>query len=91
MAPAGHRGDDVDLFETVKAVSLEFCPQIGVSIPVGKDSLSMRTTWKENGAERQVIAPLSLIISAFAPVPGRAPQRDAPACRATRAWKPICC
>ncbi len=68
MAPAGHRGADVDLFETVKAISLEFCPQIGVSIPVGKDSLSMRTTWKENGAERQVIAPLSLIISAFAPV-----------------------
>ena len=68
MAPAGHRGADVDLFETVKAVALEFCPQIGVSIPVGKDSLSMRTTWKENGADKQVIAPLSLIISAFAPV-----------------------
>jgi phosphoribosylformylglycinamidine synthase len=68
MAAAGHRGADVELFETVEAVALEFCPALGVSIPVGKDSLSMRTKWTEHGKEKQVIAPLSLIVTAFAPV-----------------------
>ncbi|MEY3200672.1 MAG: Phosphoribosylformylglycinamidine synthase, partial [Pseudomonadota bacterium] len=68
MAAAGHRGEDAALFETVKAVALEFCPAIGVGIPVGKDSLSMKTAWQENGESRQVIAPLSLIVTAFAPV-----------------------
>ncbi len=68
MAAAGHRGEDAQLFETVKAVGLEFCPELGVSIPVGKDSLSMKTTWQEDGDAKQVVAPLSLIVSAFAPV-----------------------
>ena len=66
MAAAGHRGEDAALFETVKAVALEFCPAIGVGIPVGKDSLSMKTSWTENGEARQVVAPLSLIVTAFA-------------------------
>ncbi|MBI3041368.1 MAG: phosphoribosylformylglycinamidine synthase [Betaproteobacteria bacterium] len=68
MAAAGHPGEDAALFDTVRAVALDFCPQLGVSIPVGKDSLSMKTAWEENGARREVTAPLSLIVSAFAPV-----------------------
>jgi phosphoribosylformylglycinamidine synthase len=67
MAAAGHRGEDAKLFDTVRAVS-EFCIATGLSIPVGKDSLSMRTAWKEGEEDKQVIAPLSLIVSAFAPV-----------------------
>ncbi|MCL4679841.1 MAG: phosphoribosylformylglycinamidine synthase [Rhodocyclaceae bacterium] len=66
MAAAGHPGEDAALFDTVKAVGLEFCPQLGIGIPVGKDSLSMKTAWEENGTKKQVTAPLSLIISAFA-------------------------
>jgi len=66
MAAAGHPGEDAALFDTVKAVGLEFCPALGISIPVGKDSLSMKTAWEEQGAKKQVTAPLSLIISAFA-------------------------
>jgi phosphoribosylformylglycinamidine synthase len=68
MAAAGHPGEDAALFDTVRAVALELCPQLGVSIPVGKDSLSMKTTWEENGVRNEVTAPLSLIVSAFAPV-----------------------
>ena len=71
MAAAGHPGEDAALFDTVRAVS-ELCPQLGISIPVGKDSLSMKTAWNENGTdgknEGEVTAPLSLIVSAFAPV-----------------------
>ncbi|HEY6863002.1 MAG TPA: phosphoribosylformylglycinamidine synthase, partial [Burkholderiales bacterium] len=67
MAAAGVEGEDAALFDTVRAVALELCPALGISIPVGKDSLSMRTTWREGGAEREVVAPLSLIVSAFAP------------------------
>lgn len=67
MAPAGHPGEDAKLFDTVRAVST-LCQQIGVSIPVGKDSLSMRTAWSENGESKQVVSPLSLIITSFAPV-----------------------
>jgi len=67
MAAAGHHGEDAALFDTVRAVALDLCPKIGVSIPVGKDSLSMRTTWDERGVKREVVAPLSLIVSAFAP------------------------
>jgi phosphoribosylformylglycinamidine synthase len=67
MAAAGHGAEDAALFDTVKAVGLEFCPAIGVSIPVGKDSLSMRTRWEAEGRTRQVVAPLSLIVTAFAP------------------------
>jgi phosphoribosylformylglycinamidine synthase len=72
MAAAGHGHEDAALFDTVKAVGLEFCPALGIAIPVGKDSLSMRTKWEGNGEEqgvaKQVTAPLSLIVSAFAPV-----------------------
>src|SRR5262245_44925096 len=68
MAAAGHPGEDAALFDTVRAVALELCPQLGISIPVGKDSLSMKTTWDDNGGRKEVTAPLSLIVSAFAPV-----------------------
>lgn len=67
MAAAGHRGEDARLFETVKAVS-EFCIGAQLSIPVGKDSLSMRTSWNETGKDQSVISPLSMIATAFAPV-----------------------
>ena len=69
MAAAGHPGEDVKLFETVKAVGMELCPQLGISIPVGKDSMSMKTLWQHQGKDMEMTAPLSLIISAFAPVP----------------------
>jgi phosphoribosylformylglycinamidine synthase len=68
MAAAGHPGEDEALYDTVKAVGLELCPALDLTIPVGKDSMSMRTTWEENGKEKSVTAPLSLIISGFAPV-----------------------
>jgi len=68
MAPAGHPGEDARLYEAVRAVGVELCPALGIAIPVGKDSMSMRTTWDERGAARSVTAPLSLIVSAFAPV-----------------------
>jgi phosphoribosylformylglycinamidine synthase len=66
MAAAGAPGEDAILFDTVKAVALELCPQLGISIPVGKDSMSMRTVWKEGASERTVTAPLSLVVSGFA-------------------------
>lgn len=68
MAAAGHPGEDAALFDTVRAVTMELCPQLGISIPVGKDSLSMKTTWSEGATRKEVVAPLSLIVSAFAPV-----------------------
>ncbi|MET3137160.1 phosphoribosylformylglycinamidine synthase [Undibacterium sp. GrIS 1.2] len=68
MAACGQPGQDAALFDTVKAIGLELCPALGISIPVGKDSLSMRTTWKEDGEDKSVTSPVSLIISAFAPV-----------------------
>jgi len=68
MAPAGHPGEDAVLFDTVKAVGMELCPELGIAIPVGKDSMSMKTVWEQEGEERSVTAPLSLIITAFAPV-----------------------
>lgn len=67
MAAAGHHGEDAALFDTVKAVGMELCPDLGISIPVGKDSMSMKTTWKEGEQNKAVTAPLSLIVSAFAP------------------------
>ncbi|MHB8667789.1 MAG: phosphoribosylformylglycinamidine synthase [Burkholderiales bacterium] len=67
MAAAGHAGEDAALYDTVRAVALELCPALGISIPVGKDSLSMKTTWEEDGRNKEVVAPLSLIVSAFAP------------------------
>ena len=68
MAAAGHPGEEAGLYDTVSAVALDLCPRLGISIPVGKDSLSMKTTWEADGQRREVTAPLSLIISAFAPV-----------------------
>jgi phosphoribosylformylglycinamidine synthase len=69
MAAAGHHGEDAALFDTVQAVGMELCPQLGISIPVGKDSMSMKTTWKDGEVSKAVTAPLSLIVSAFAPTP----------------------
>jgi phosphoribosylformylglycinamidine synthase len=68
MAAAGSEGEDAGLFATVKAVGMELCPQLGIAIPVGKDSLSMKTVWKEGDVEKVMTSPLSLIITAFAPV-----------------------
>jgi phosphoribosylformylglycinamidine synthase len=67
MAAAGAPGEDAALFDTVRAVALDLCPALGVSIPVGKDSMSMRTTWHEDGGAREVTSPVSLVVSAFAP------------------------
>ena len=66
MAACGEPGEDAALFDTVKAVGLELCPALGISIPVGKDSLSMRTRWQDNGQSVQVTSPVSLIVTAFA-------------------------
>jgi phosphoribosylformylglycinamidine synthase len=69
MAAAGHPGEDAMLFETVRALGMELCPDLGVAIPVGKDSMSMKTLWRDGaGLQREMTAPLSLIVSAFAPV-----------------------
>lgn len=68
MAACGNPADDADLFDAVKAVGLELCPDLQLTIPVGKDSLSMRSVWQEQGESREVKAPLSLIVSAFARV-----------------------
>lgn len=68
MCAAGHRGEDEKLYRTVEAVGMALCPELGLTIPVGKDSMSMRTQWEQNGKEKAVTAPLSLVISAFAPV-----------------------
>ena len=68
MAACGQPGQDAALFDTVKAVGMELCPALGISIPVGKDSLSMRTTWQEGDAAKSVTSPVSLIVTAFAPV-----------------------
>lgn len=69
MAPAGHAGEDAAMFETVKAVGMELCPQLGVSIPVGKDSMSMKTVWNDNGENKAVTSPISLVVTAFAATP----------------------
>ena len=66
MAAAGYPGEDAALFDTVHAVAMELCPTLGVSIPVGKDSLSMRMTWRDGDAEKSVTAPVSLVVTAFA-------------------------
>ncbi|MDW6092258.1 phosphoribosylformylglycinamidine synthase [Vibrio rhizosphaerae] len=69
MSPAGHPGEDAGLYEAVKAVGEELCPALGLTIPVGKDSMSMKTKWDEvNGEQKEVTSPLSLIITAFARV-----------------------
>ncbi len=69
MAAAGHPGEDENLYETVKAVGMELCPALGITIPVGKDSMSMKTVWEtDNGEQKSVTSPLSLVVSGFAPV-----------------------
>ncbi|MBL4647552.1 MAG: phosphoribosylformylglycinamidine synthase, partial [Gammaproteobacteria bacterium] len=68
MAAAGAPGQDAALYEAVQAVGMELCPALGICIPVGKDSMSMRTVWQEDDKTASVISPVSLIISAFSPV-----------------------
>ena len=68
MAAAGHPGEDAALYAAVRAIGMELCPALGIAVPVGKDSLSMRTVWTEGDEARAVTAPLSLIVTAFAPV-----------------------
>lgn len=68
MAPAGHVGEDARLFDTVKAIGMEICPELGIAIPVGKDSLSMKTVWQDEGEDKAVTSPLSVVITGFAPV-----------------------
>jgi len=68
MAAAGHPGEDAKLFDAVQAVGLELCPELDVSIPVGKDSLSMQAQWTADGATQRAVAPVSLVVSAFARV-----------------------
>ncbi len=68
MAAAGHPGEDANLYATVRAVAVELCPALGIAIPVGKDSMSMKTVWQDQTGRHAVTAPLSLIVSAFAPV-----------------------
>ncbi|MBB3324065.1 phosphoribosylformylglycinamidine synthase [Atlantibacter sp. RC6] len=68
MAAAGHPGEDAGLYDAVKAVGEELCPQLGLTIPVGKDSMSMKTRWQEGSETREMTSPLSLVITAFARV-----------------------
>jgi phosphoribosylformylglycinamidine synthase len=84
MAACGEPGEDADLYATVQAVGMQLCPALGVAIPVGKDSLSMRTQWTdEGGVARKVVSPVSLVVSAFASIddvrPTLTPQLDAQA------------
>ena len=68
MCAAGYGAEDEALYDTVRAVGMEFCPELGITIPVGKDSMSMRTTWQDDDEHKAVTSPMSLIVSAFAPV-----------------------
>jgi phosphoribosylformylglycinamidine synthase len=68
MAACGEPGEDAALYAAVRAVGMELCPALGIAIPVGKDSLSMKTAWRDGAADKSVVAPVSLIVSAFAPV-----------------------
>ena len=68
MASAGHAGEDAALFDAVEEIGMHLCPDLGISIPVGKDSMSMKTTWLDQSQEKTVVSPVSLIVSAFAPV-----------------------
>jgi len=78
MAACGEPGEDAALYAAVQAIGEELCPALGIAIPVGKDSLSMKTVWQDGQQARSVVAPVSLIVSAFAPV------RDA-----RRTWTPV--
>ena len=68
MAAAGHDGEDALLFDAVRAVGMELCPEIDLSIPVGKDSLSMQAQWQHEGEQQKSVSPVSLVVTAFAPV-----------------------
>jgi phosphoribosylformylglycinamidine synthase len=68
MAAAGHPGEDSAMYDAVEAVGLELCPQLGIAVPVGKDSMSMKTVWEEEGVSKAVISPMSVNITTFAPV-----------------------
>jgi len=68
MAAAGVEGEDEKLFDAVRAVGMEFCPALGMTIPVGKDSMSMKMSWRDGAEEKGVVAPLSVVMSGFAPV-----------------------
>ncbi len=68
MAAAGHEGEDALLYDAVRAVGMELCPQLDLSIPVGKDSLSMQAQWQADGQAQKSVSPVSLVITAFAPV-----------------------
>ncbi len=68
MSAAGHPGEDAALYDAVEAVGLELCPELGIAVPVGKDSMSMKTVWKEENESKAVISPMSVNITAFAPV-----------------------
>ena len=67
MATPNYEGDGVDLYKAVQAIGMELCPELGITIPVGKDSMSMSTVWNDESGEHRVTAPISLVISAFAP------------------------
>ena len=68
MAAAGHPGEDARLYDTVKAVGMQLCPELCITIPVGKDSMSMKTQWRDEGTDKSVTSPLSLVVTGFAPV-----------------------
>jgi len=68
MAAAGEKGQDAALYEAVKTVGMDLCPALGIAIPVGKDSLSLKTNWQDGDQDRHMLAPVSLVITAFAPV-----------------------
>ncbi len=68
MSAASHEGEGSALYEAVQAIGLDLCPALGVSIPVGKDSMSLKMKWNEDGKKKEVTAPLSLVITAFSPV-----------------------
>lgn len=68
MAPAGYPGNDSIMYDMVEAIGMDFCPALGVAIPVGKDSMSMQTVWDDEGVEKRVVAPMSVVLTAFAAV-----------------------
>jgi phosphoribosylformylglycinamidine synthase len=68
MCAAGSPGEDEKLYRTVEAVGMDLCPALGITIPVGKDSMSMRTAWKEDDQDKSITSPLSLIVTGFSPV-----------------------
>jgi phosphoribosylformylglycinamidine synthase len=90
MAAAGHGGEDAALFDTVKAVGIDFCPALGVAIPVGKDSLSMRTKWGRRDAEAGHCAAVA-DRHRLRRCAGRAPHADAATARMPKSAKPNCC